>query len=66
MSRRGRLREAASLAGGSVRCAVPSGNAYTPPTVLRADCPSNQLYVSALVYGLTQPSRMGGKYWSMQ
>lgn len=29
---------------------------------LAAPCLSNQLYVNALVYGLVQPSRMGGRY----
>ena len=29
---------------------------------LDAPCLSNQLYVNALVYGLVQPSRMGGRY----
>ena len=28
----------------------------------RAPCPGNQLYVNAIAYGLTQPSRMGGRY----
>lgn len=33
-----------------------------PKFNLRAPCHSNQVYVNALVYGLVQPSRMGGRY----
>ena len=40
-----------------------------PEFNLAASCPSNQVYVNALVYGLVQPSKMGGRYiarkWSV-
>jgi hypothetical protein len=39
---------------------------YCMPVIMRPECPSNLLYVNALVWGLIQPSRMGGRYWSAQ
>lgn len=37
-----------------------------PRFVWRYPCPANQLYINVLVYGLVQPSPMGGRYWSPQ
>jgi hypothetical protein len=45
---------------------LASGGPYSPPTRVLPECPANLLYVNVMVWGLIQPSRMGGRYWTAQ
>ncbi|MCC7265657.1 MAG: hypothetical protein IT369_24375 [Candidatus Latescibacteria bacterium] len=36
----------------------------SPPFISQYPCSSNQLYINVLVFGLIQPSQMGGRYRS--